>query len=344
MPPTETQPPPQPTAASASGPGWLISAFIHGIVLGVLVTSGLPSCGDSSPGIGPAQDTGLREVGIYLKPENPIEQPISEEVPTPESVTEPVTDPLESANEAAKIDEQTLDNLTKLPEPQENPFIGMGQKTATSGGVPETEIKPSQLKPNELAPPPSGGAGAGQVSFMGQTSTAERIVYIIDTSASMNTHDAIEYAKAKLIESVNRLDGSQQFQIVAYNDIVFPMKFRNDSRVKLYRAGEHNQLLANRFIRTIIAEGGTKHMPAMERAFSFDPDVVFFLTDADEPKLEPAELYTIRTRLNRGRRAAIHCIKFGQGPDLAPEETNFLRILASQNRGTYTYRNTEQLR
>ena len=343
MPSTAPSPPQQPTH-SAAGPGWIISALIHGIVLGVLITSGLPSCGDSSPGIGPAQDDGLRDVGIYLKPEKPIEQPVAEEVPQPETIVEPTVDPLETTTDAEKIDEQVLNNLTKLPEPKPTPLIGMGTKTAPSGGVPETEVKPSQLTPNEQAPPPSGGAGVGQVSFMGQTSTAERIVYIIDTSASMNTHDAIEYAKAKLIESVNRLDRTQQFQIVAYNDVVFPMKFHNDIRAKLYRASEHNQVLANRFIRTILAEGGTKHMPAMERAFSLDPDVVFFLTDADDPKLEPAELYTIRTKLNRGRRAAIHCIKFGQGPDLQPEESNFLRILASQNRGTYTYRNTEQLR
>ncbi|WP_166819944.1 hypothetical protein [Thalassoroseus pseudoceratinae] len=348
MPPTVSSPSPPPTKSSATGSGWIVSAFIHGIVLGVLVTSGLPSCGDSSPGIGPSTEDGLREVGIYLKPENPVEQPISEDVPTPESVVEPVPDPLESTTQSTELDEQTLNNLTKVPEPEPTPLIGMGAKTAPVGGTPATELEPSELKPSPLkpnpqTPPPSGGVGAGEVNFMGLTSKAERIVYVIDTSDSMRLDDAIDYAKAKLKESVNRLDRSQQFQIVAYSDVIFPMRLRNDQRLKLYRAIDHNLVLADRFISTIVAEGGTKHMPALELAFSFEPDVVFFLTDADS-EVQPSELRAIRNRLNRGKRAAIHCIKFDQGPDLQPEETNSLRILAVQNRGTYTYKNTEKLR
>jgi hypothetical protein len=100
-------------------------------------------------------------------------------------------------------------------------------------------------------------------------------------------------------------------------------------------------VLATRHVGTLAASGGTKHMPALRAAFEFQPDVVFFLTDAEE--LQPGEVDEVTRVLNRGGRTVVHCVKFGEGPDLVPEELNFLRILARRNNGSYTYRNVEQL-
>jgi Ca-activated chloride channel family protein len=63
------------------------------------------------------------------------------------------------------------------------------------------------------------------------------------------------------------------------------------------------------------------------------PDVVFFLTDAEQPQLSASELAEVR-RLNRGE-SVINTIEFGSGT--FPGGENFLIRLARQNRGRHVY-------
>ena len=67
-------------------------------------------------------------------------------------------------------------------------------------------------------------------------------------------------------------------------------------------------------------------------AIRLRPDVIFFLTDADDPKLTPAQLAKIR-HLAAG--IIIHAVEFGPGPK--PAGTSFLATLAGQNGGKYVY-------
>ena len=90
--------------------------------------------------------------------------------------------------------------------------------------------------------------------------------------------------------------------------------------------------LARQFVQGIKATGGTEHISALVMALKMRPDVMFFLTDADEPVLTSAELSRIG-RLNQG--AAIHTIEFGIGPQVRSE--NFLARLARQNGGQHVY-------
>jgi hypothetical protein len=78
--------------------------------------------------------------------------------------------------------------------------------------------------------------------------------------------------------------------------------------------------------------GGTKHREALEIGLAMAPDVLFFLTDAEEPQLSPAELADLRRR-NSG--TIIHCIEFGVGGYSGYE--NFLVRLARENRGQHVY-------
>ena len=81
-------------------------------------------------------------------------------------------------------------------------------------------------------------------------------------------------------------------------------------------------------------DGGTDHMPALKKALRYQPDHLFFLTDADQPILSARELNEIKT-LNAGR-TKIHCVEFGKGSELSGD--NFLKKLARDNGGTYRYR------
>ena len=93
-----------------------------------------------------------------------------------------------------------------------------------------------------------------------------------------------------------------------------------------------NKQRAVRFIDSITAEGGTDHEEALKLAIRLQPDVIFFLTDADDPKLTPAQLEKIR-RLAAG--IIINAIEFGPGPK--PAGASFLAELARQNGGGYAY-------
>jgi hypothetical protein len=74
-------------------------------------------------------------------------------------------------------------------------------------------------------------------------------------------------------------------------------------------------------------------------ALALKPDVIFFLTDAEEPQMRPDELAVVR-RLNRGTR--INTIEFGVGD--AKTTINFLQALAVENGGQHAYVNVRQLR
>ena len=80
-------------------------------------------------------------------------------------------------------------------------------------------------------------------------------------------------------------------------------------------------------------------MEALFKALSMSPDVIFFLTDADDPKLTDADL----TRLRKGNRAGavINCIEYGSGASQG--DNNFLKRLAAQNRGHHAYVDVSRL-
>ena len=67
-------------------------------------------------------------------------------------------------------------------------------------------------------------------------------------------------------------------------------------------------------------------------ALALRPDIVYFLTDADEPQLSAEELAEIG-RANKGTQ--IHAIEFGFGPESG--DNNFLKRLARQNGGQHAY-------
>ena len=97
-------------------------------------------------------------------------------------------------------------------------------------------------------------------------------------------------------------------------------------------ADEDGKRLATDFVGRITASGGTRHMEALTLALNLRPDVIFFLTDADEPQLSPDELAKLR-RLNHG--TSINAIEFGAGSPSGA--ANFLKRLARENGGNYGY-------
>jgi len=146
-------------------------------------------------------------------------------------------------------------------------------------------------------------------------------------------------AKRELIKSLESLGSVHQFQIVFYNEEPRVFNTRAGESPQLVFASDDNKERAESFVSNITADGGTQHMDALTRALALSPDVIFFLTDADDPKLTDADLTRLRERNRRG--AVINCIEYGSGASQG--DNNFLKRLAAQHRGQHVYVDVSKL-
>lgn len=181
-----------------------------------------------------------------------------------------------------------------------------------------------------LAPPEGGKA---RTSFFGVVSEGYKFVYVFDRSASMggSGRNSLRVVKAELSRSLKNLDTIHQFQIIFYNEraVIF-----NPTGVsgRLAFGTERNKDRAIRFVDSIAAAGGTDHEAALKLAIRLRPDVIFFLTDADDPELSASQLAKIR---HMASGIIINAIEFGRGPK--PAGASYLAELARQNGGGYAY-------
>jgi hypothetical protein len=206
-----------------------------------------------------------------------------------------------------------------------------GEPRSTS--VPGLEPAPAE-KPTENYPSMYPDAeGRARTSMFGLTAAGYKFVYVLDRSGSMggSGERALKAVKAELRKSLEPLDTVHQFQIIFYNEK--PSIF-NPSGIpgRLAFANRASKDRAVRFIESIVAEGNTRHDDALKLAIKLRPDVIFFLTDGDEPKLTRRDLDTIQ-RMAFG--ITIHAIEFGPGP--RPDQSSFLATLAEENGGKYVY-------
>ncbi|MCA9149560.1 MAG: hypothetical protein KDA92_09690 [Planctomycetales bacterium] len=172
-----------------------------------------------------------------------------------------------------------------------------------------------------------------RTSVFGTSGTGSNFIYVFDRSGSMAGFGGrpLAAAKAELIASLQDLHDTNQFQIIFYNEEPHVFRVRSGSP-SLVWGTEASKAAAARFIQGISASGSTRHLEPLRMALGLHPDVVFFLTDADEPELTPAELQQVR-RWNNG--SAVNAIEFGFGPQTRHD--NFLVRLARQNGGQHVY-------
>jgi hypothetical protein len=178
---------------------------------------------------------------------------------------------------------------------------------------------------------PSGGLSregqGGPTSFFQVTAHGRSFVYVIDRSASMGRNGALEAAKRELLASLELLPPETWFQIIAYNRDAQPLRI--GGRTDLVPVTEENKRQVARLCESLNAEGGTEHLGALKRALLLQPDVIFFLTDADDLKAEHVQEVS---RLNGGRRV-IHTIELS--PPNHHRNHRPLQVLARANHGQH---------
>lgn len=296
-------------------PNWLASVVLHLVLLIALalLLRRVPQGAVSEP---------LREAGIVLKSRAALQQYEGPEEPTEDSAADTAAAPADLA--AALPSEAPLDPSDALPRAADLPLPGGG-----SGRTPLLSVRGM----TSTAQPQRGLRGGGQTSVFGLSGSGYKFVYVFDRSGSMggSARSPLAVAKAELLNSLESLDRTHQFQIIFYNDQ--PAMFDLSGRgVGLVFGDEQGKALARQFVEGITAHGGTRHEEALSLALRLQPDVIFFLTDADHPVLTPLQLERI-TRRNHG--TAINTIEFGIGP--GGNRENFLTQLARQNGGQYVY-------
>jgi hypothetical protein len=154
-----------------------------------------------------------------------------------------------------------------------------------------TQMGPPAAKESTAAAPKSGSAiralaEAGtndytKVSVFGVEGTGNKFVYVFDRSASMEGAP-LAAAKRQLIASLKSLDTVHQFHIIFFNQRLKSMDITGGGR-RIAFATDRNKQLATKFVGSVTADGGTDRFMALKRAIAFQPDVIFFLSDADDP-------------------------------------------------------------
>jgi hypothetical protein len=184
----------------------------------------------------------------------------------------------------------------------------------------------------------SGTSGYGQTSVFGVQGKGSKFIYVFDRSASMEGRP-LSAAKKQLVQSLQSLESVHQFHIIFFNTKTQSFDISGGGN-RIAFASDRNKKLAGNFVGGITADGGTDRMYALREALNFAPDVIFFLTDADDA-MSASEMAEI-ARANRKARASICVIEFGRNP--APVANNFLARLAHDNGGQYGYIDTTKLK
>ncbi len=182
------------------------------------------------------------------------------------------------------------------------------------------------------------GDGQTSVRVFGVEGKGTKFVYVFDRSSSMEGAP-LATAKQQLVQSLESLSSVHQFHIIFFNQRVRSSDLSGGGR-RIAFATDRNKKLAERFVGGITADGGTDRLPALRAAVQMQPDVIFFLTDADDP-MPASELAEI-AELNRRAGVVISTIEFGRGP--ANQAKNFLIELARMTGGQYGYVDTQSLR
>jgi hypothetical protein len=152
-------------------------------------------------------------------------------------------------------------------------------------------------------------------------------VYVIDRSVSMGPNGKLVCAKDELLSSLGQLPAETEFQIILFNRSVEVLT--TGQGTSLIPATQQNKAKVANFLKPVLPEGGTQPVPALKRALALKPDVIFFLTDAED--MSEREVREV-TLLNRGH-TAIHVVTFGDGD--YGNLTSPLYLLAQNNRGGF---------
>jgi len=199
--------------------------------------------------------------------------------------------------------------LTWKPAAENAPSVGLFREHVGDADYVLAFVTPPALKQTEEKPRP------------------REVIFVIDNSGSMGG-TSIAQAKASLIYALGRLQPTDRFNVIRFDDsmdVMFPASVTADA---------DNVGKAKAFVNALQASGGTEMVPAMRAALTdtlHDPDTVrqvVFLTDGDIGNEQ--QLFDTITAM-RGR-SRIFMVGIGSAPN-----TYLMTRAAELGRGAFSH-------
>ena len=248
--------------------------------------------------------------------------------------------------EEGDISESSTDSPQQPPPmpaseqlPPSLPGMAINESELTGAGeeMVDTLTGSDSLLESTTSDRPFGGQVTTEV--FGVKGTGSTFVYVFDRSASMEDLGGrpLRAAKRQLLESLNSLGETHQFQIIFYNDQTTIFQPEPGQSLMTF-ADDPARKRARSFVASIGGKGGTDHLKALKLALSFSPDVVFLLTDA-EGGFSSSELRNISNWNRSG--AVINAIEFGVGQRGVDRS---LERVARESQGHYVYKDVRSFR
>jgi hypothetical protein len=165
-------------------------------------------------------------------------------------------------------------------------------------------------------------------SYYGIPICAKRVVFVLDTSASMRGLP-IESAKQALVKSIESLPEEVAFNVVFFDAAATAWHGR---LVPASAEAKQNatQAVAERGLKL-----GTASSAALNAAFALEPEAIYFVSDGEPTDGTPAQIVSSASQFNRTRRVSIHTIGVVTQRNGGAGLTLFMQPLAEQNYGKF---------
>jgi len=189
--------------------------------------------------------------------------------------------------------------------------------------------KPASRPASQLATPPASMAAVQPVTQPTTTSSATRVVYVLDHGGHLLDHfNILQSAVRRAVES---LPPDQMFGLIVFTgdgtDILTPGAALTSATVDAKRdAGEKLERVVS---RGMTSGAFDPFLDAFKKAFAMKPTVVYFLTDGDfDPKLIDA----VRSLNTRTPKIRINTIAFTDNKHI-----DQMRQIAKDSGGTFKF-------
>jgi hypothetical protein len=205
----------------------------------------------------------------------------------------------------------------------------------------------------------AGGAGLGDlgsgVNFFGIQDSGRAVVIMVDVSGSMFLRlgeASFDIVKQQALGLIEGLGINTRFGIVVWSGgagkwrkELLPASDTNKAAAKKWVLNDLNgnaYKRLNSVCQDVLREGpgGTRHDLALRQAFSFQPEIIFLLSDGNALKgqeiISSEELLKLTRDLQKSlvQEARLHTIYFVTGANKS-DERELLRSLARRNNGKF---------
>lgn len=303
-------------------PPWVTSLATHGVLIGLFGLLTFGTLGD--PGF--SLTASLDDADAWN--EMPAEVTLASlelDAGVAESVNQSLETPIElsaGVELASLVEPASLEPVTALGDFSSLSAASLMTAVPTGGGSGDSAAESSGASGGGR----SGGGKSGRVSFFGAESKAERVIFVVDNSGSMQ-RGRMETTLFELERAVHGLATGQEFYVLFFSDQAYPMFFPQPAEAAV-RATQPNKQRLSAWLRTVETCLGGRLLDAMELAAGLEPDVVYLLTDGD---IRSSRIIGALTAKDRWP-FAIHTLAMGARTQ---RHVALLQAVAQNTGGTY---------